>query len=132
MHAYLVDTNILVELIRAKDGWRELLESLLLAGGDLACSAIALAELHAGMRPHERDRTEALLNEFRHLDVTPPIARLGGSLKAEWAARGFKLTLSDAMIAATAITHNLVLVTTSPKDFPMPEVRLYPRVNASR
>ncbi len=33
----------------------------------------------------------------------------------------------DLLLAATAMVHDLVLVTTNARDFPMPEVRLYPQ-----
>jgi predicted nucleic acid-binding protein len=39
---------------------------------------------------------------------------------------GQTLTLDDTLIASTAITHRLILVTDNRKDFPMPELNLYP------
>jgi predicted nucleic acid-binding protein len=47
-------------------------------------------------------------------------------LKNEWARRGQTLSVPDVLIAATALAHRLVLMTDNRKDFPMPELVLYP------
>jgi predicted nucleic acid-binding protein len=56
--SYLVDTNLRVQAIRQKKGRWEFLESLVQAGGSLACSVLTVGELYAGMRLHEKARTE--------------------------------------------------------------------------
>jgi predicted nucleic acid-binding protein len=122
--SYLVDTNILVDAIRQKKGRWELLEGLVQAGGSLACSVLTVGELYAGMKPHEKARTEELLAGFECHEVTEDIARYAGLLKNEWKAKGFTFGLVDMTIAATAIAHKLVLVTENRKDFPMPELTL--------
>ena len=82
-----------------------------------------MGELYAGMRPHEKARTEELLAGFERYEVTEEIARYAGLLKYEWQAKGFTFRLVDMAIAATAIAHELILVTENRKDFPMPELR---------
>lgn len=123
---YLLDTNVLVDAIRRKkDRWK-LLEQLVISGGNLGCSVITIGEMYAGMRPHEKERTEELLAQFQQYDVTAGIARFAGALKNEWASRGFTFSLPDMLIAATALSHELVLVTENRRDFPMPDLALYP------
>ncbi len=120
--SYLIDTNVLVNaILRKKRSW-QMLHQLVHAGGSLACSVVTVGELYAGMKPHEKARTEELLHGFEEYDVTGDIARYAGLLKNEWAAKGFTLTLPDTIIAATAILRKLVLVTENRKDFPMPQV----------
>lgn len=123
--SYLVDTNVIVHAIRQKKGRWEFLEGLVRAGGSLSCSVLTVAELYTGIRPHEKARTEELLNGFSHHDVTEEIARYAGLLKNEWTAKGFTFTLVDMIIASTAIAHQLTLVTENRKDFPMPELMLH-------
>jgi predicted nucleic acid-binding protein len=121
---YLLDTNVLVHAIRRKKNRWELLDQLVRSGGNLGCSVITLGEIYAGMRPHER--TEELLAQFDQYDVTGEIARAAGTLKNEWATKGFIFTLPDMLIAATALRYKLALVTENRRDFVMPDLVLYP------
>ena len=68
--SYLIDTNILVH-----------------AGGSLTCSVLTVGELYAGMKPHEKVRTEELLAGFERYEITEEIAMYAGLLKNEWAAK---------------------------------------------
>ena len=83
MASYLVDTNILVRAIRRRRQKWELLGGLVAAGASLGCSVITLGEVYAGMRPHEKQRTEGLFAELDLYDVTGEIARYTGLLKNE-------------------------------------------------
>jgi predicted nucleic acid-binding protein len=103
-----------------------MLRGLVAAGATLGCSAITIGEMYAGMRPHERAATEALLAELTCYDVTSEVARGAGLLRNEWKSKGQTLALDDMIIAATVIAHGLVLLTDNRKDFPMPELGLYP------
>jgi predicted nucleic acid-binding protein len=125
MADFLVDSGILIQTFRRKDGRWELLRDLVSGGATLACSVVTLAELYAGMRSHERERTEELLAEFDHYEVTRDIARYAGSLKYEWTQKGHSLTLPDMLIAATAISTRRTLITGNRGHFPMPEIRIY-------
>ena len=95
---------------------------------ELYISAITIGELEKGIvkldEGKRRRQLEAwlysdLVRRFRHriLDVTPAIAldwgtRSGGLLK-----RGITSGMADGLIAATASTHSMVLVTRNTKDF---------------
>jgi predicted nucleic acid-binding protein len=51
------------------------------------------------------------------LDVTPAVARASGELRAAREARGRRVAMADMLIAATALTHGLTLVTRNVSDF---------------
>ena len=88
MAAYLIDTNGLILAIRRKQAKDEFLNELLVGGHSLACSVITTGEIYARMRPHEKERTEQLFAALGSYNVTEELARLGDSLKNDWAAKG--------------------------------------------
>ena len=124
MSTYLLDTSVIVDALRGVRGRDQTLEQLVEAGNLLACSAITVAEIFAGMRPKELRQTAALLDSLEHFDITRPIAERAGGLRREWAARGRTLALADLLIASVALTYGLVLITDNARDFPMPELQV--------
>jgi hypothetical protein len=119
----LLDTSVIIDALRMRGGRREFLEFRNQAGDALACSAISVAEVYAGMRPTERAETEEYLENFACIEVTQQIARLAGSLKYGWARKGVTIDITDFIIAATALVYDLRLVTDNRKDFPNPELK---------
>ena len=121
----LLDTSVLIDVLRRRNGRREALAALVRAHESLATTTLNVAELYAGMRPGEEAATEALLKGLECFDLTGSAARLGGKLKYQWSKGGKTLSLADALIAAIAIEERCALLTDNRKDFPMPEVQLY-------
>jgi len=122
----LLDTSVLIDALCLRRRRRELLAELVRSGHTLATSAINVAEIHAGMRPHEEAKTEPLLGALECYDITHACGQLAGRLKRDWARKGRTLALADTLIAATALEHSCVLLTDNRRDFPMPELQLYP------
>jgi len=121
---YLVDSNVLIDSLRGRPSAVGLLQKLA-QSGLVVCSVVTAAEVLAGMRRNEVEATQELLSGMRQYEVTAEIAKLAGSLRNEGLSVGRSLSLLDMFIAATAITHDMILVTYNRKDFPMPEIELY-------
>lgn len=112
----LLDTNVLVDLLRDRPGARRFFEAL---PKGAAVSALTEAELYAGARTdREREVLTALLATFVRLPVTSEIARLGGAWRRQWGP-SHGTDLVDALIAATAKLADLPLITLNGKHFPM-------------
>ncbi|MHB8303652.1 MAG: PIN domain-containing protein [Acidobacteriaceae bacterium] len=121
----LLDTAILIDALRHRQGRRELLAMAVRDGHTLAATAINLAEIYAGMRPAEEAGTEMFFGGLEWYPVTAAIARRAGRLQWEWSQKGRTLALDDMLIAASALEHGLTLMTDNRMDFPMPELDLY-------
>jgi len=115
----LVDTSVVIDL--------DVIDPERLPG-ELAVSAITLAELaagpHATSDPAERARRQDRLQRteatFEPLPVDGSVARAYGLVYAAVAARGRKARgrrATDLLIAATAVAADLPLYTRNPADF---------------
>lgn len=124
MPDYLFDSGIPILHLRNQSGYSSLTERLA-DEADLFVSTMTRFEVLRGMRDRERESTFNLLNSFEALDVTSEIADQAGELIRSWRSRGITLGDADAIIAATALQHGLVLVTTNPKHFPMPDLLIF-------
>ena len=123
MSDYLLDTNILILHLRGRSDITALLAKWA-ATSTLFISVVTRTEILAGMRPHETTRTMALLNSLTSIAVDEAIADEAGRLIYQYARRNIRLSFPDTLIAVTALQHNLTLVTTNVKHFPMPTLRL--------
>lgn len=122
----LLDTTVLIDVLRGHVRRRALLAELTSSGHLLATAAINIGEVYAGMRPSEESRTGELLSNIECYPLTAIIARRAGNLKSEWARQGRTLGLADMIVAATAMEYGAVLMTDNQKDFRLVSgLRLY-------
>jgi hypothetical protein len=126
MATYLLDTNIIIDAINNKRNRSAALVGLAEQGNTLACTPVNIAEVYAGVRPKEEQKTADLLRSLQFYPITFPVSELAGRLKHQYAQKGRPLTLMDTLIAAVAIYYHLTLITDNAKDFPMPELSLQP------
>ena len=119
MSRVLLDSDVLIDLLRGREATRAFLREVT-EHAVPCCSVISVAEIHAGMRPEERDHTATLFNALVIFQVTRPIAELAGDFRRR--ARARKLELTDCLIAATAMVESASLATGNIRDYPMPEL----------
>ena len=126
MAIFLLDTSIIIDTLNDKKNRRVLLRRLVEAGNTLACCAINVAEIYAGVRPQEEAATDRFLGSLEYYPIHYAAARMAGGLKQGFRKKGVTLTVADTLIAAVAIQESLTLITDNIKDFPMAELTLHP------
>lgn len=111
----LIDTNILIEVYRNNT---LIVESVIKIGQDnIAVSDITCAELYFGARNKKELQTIAKdLKKLEILSIESEISQKAVALIERYAL-SHKLSVPDALIAATAIYYNLPLYTLNTKDF---------------
>jgi len=121
---YLLDTTVLIDYFRGREGVRLLLERLVDEGHTPAVCAINVAELFAGLPERQRPVARELIDSLHYLEIPPQVAELAGTIRFDAARRGVAIHLPDAMIAAAAIANDATLVTANIRDFPLEELQL--------
>jgi predicted nucleic acid-binding protein len=128
VNGFLVDTNVLSEMTRIRpapyvERWLQETDN-----EKLFVSVLSIAEILKGITRLPMSKRRSQLQEWldntlhpwfenRILPVTQPVAERLGRLAGERDARGLALSASDGLIAATALEHDLALVTRNVKDF---------------
>ncbi|MEH2397808.1 type II toxin-antitoxin system VapC family toxin [Nostoc sp.] len=111
----LCDTNILIEFYKNNTA---IIQELRQIGiHQLAISVITRAELYYGaINKNELNRIQQHLDLLQNIPIDQPISEKFIQLMAQYSL-SHKLTIPDALIAATALTHNISLYTLNLKDF---------------
>ncbi|MBV9304916.1 MAG: type II toxin-antitoxin system VapC family toxin [Acidobacteriaceae bacterium] len=128
MKGYLLDTNIPSEMTRSRpapqvEQWLDQVDD-----DALFLGVISLSEILRGITrlPESTRRTQLqtwldeilrLWFEDRILPVTQSIAERLGRWAGERDSKGLTLPVPDGLIAATALEHDLTLVTRNVRDF---------------
>jgi len=109
---YLLDTSVIIPLFRGEPAVRQRLDE----AERVFLSAIVLGELHFGAEGSQRpakqvEQIEAFTTICHQLACDGETARLYGQIKQDLRRRGRPIPENDLWIAATALQHQLVLVT---------------------
>lgn len=130
MSGYLLDTNVVSELIRVRPeskvvSWFQATNEEL-----LHLSVLTIGEIRKGINSLPPSNKRALLESWlandlvlrfagRILEVNLDIAERWGLISARAKTAGTPLAVIDGLMAATALHHNLTLVTRNTKDVRM-------------
>jgi tRNA(fMet)-specific endonuclease VapC len=114
----LVDSSVLIDVLRGKGGRQAILERLVAQGSVLCSCDVTLAEIWSGARETEFAATGSLLDSLYYLPCDPGSAERAGKTRGEWRRKGVTLTLADAFLAALCLHHDAVLLTDNKKHFP--------------
>jgi predicted nucleic acid-binding protein len=125
---FLLDTNIISELIKPKaeakvTEWVESTDEEL-----LYLSVLTIGEIRKGIAAIEHGKRRTAVQSWLESDLKPRFSRRvlpideavadsWGAITGDAVARGVTLPVIEGLLAATAIQHNLTLVTRNTKTF---------------
>lgn len=128
---FLLDTNVVCEAT-SKHPDAGVLKWCGKHGEQSALSCVTLGEIWKGIHlmPEGKRKSAiaswatSLESDFREaiLPLDSETLKIWGRLYAKHEAKGFNMTVIDSLIAASALTHGLIVVTRNTRDFP-PEVK---------
>jgi tRNA(fMet)-specific endonuclease VapC len=112
IRTYLFDTNIFVDILRGVASTIEMANSF----ESLHISAIVLGELYygahySGKAEQKLIKIEALTTDLIVMPVTKRTAELFGEIKTSLRKKGNPIPENDIWIAATAMEHDLTVLT---------------------
>lgn len=122
MRPVLIDSDVLIEVLRARDSslverWGELSRSAV----PVCYSPVSVAELWHGARPREFASLEALFSEIQCVPIDHGIGQRAGDFLRDY-SKSHALQLADALIAATVMVQNLSLWTRNRRHYPMRDI----------
>ncbi len=131
MKQYLLDTNVVSELRKARPHGAVLAWLSAADEESLFVSAVTLGELQVGIERTRRQDPSKASELERWVDRVPDVYRvlpMDTACFREWGRIMDKKSpelLQDAMIAATAQVHHLIVATRNERDFKQLEVRTF-------
>ncbi len=125
---YLLDTNVISELISKNPNEKVLKFVNSLDTSDVFLSAITIGEIKSGIENIQSDAKKELLSRWLHNDllnkfenhiipVDIEIMLTWGSINHELKKQGRPLPIMDSIIGATCLSKKLTLITRNEKDF---------------
>lgn len=124
MTLYLLDSNLVIDILRGNTTTLIVVERLDRAGNVFCVCDIVLAEVLTGVHEGDRPVTLDFLRSCHFLASSREIGEQAGLWRFAYARRGVSLSVPDLVIAATASVYDATLLTRNVRHFPMPEVRV--------
>lgn len=120
---YLLDTSILIELLRVKPEAKDFVDSH--DEETILTSSICEAEIYEGVYREKQENISLKKEVFRKLlekfsetvYFDSEQAEIAGKIRAELSKKGSLIGDLDVLIAAAAMAKNAILVTKNPKHF---------------
>lgn len=121
MIRYLLDTCVISDFVKGESGTLAKIQQTLPA--DIAISSLTVMELRYGLALNSQraQKIEPLITDFINSVITLPFtnseAEQVAQIRVILKAQGQPIGPYDLLIAATALQHNLIMVTANQREF---------------
>jgi predicted nucleic acid-binding protein len=122
MARVLLDTTVLIDLLRGRPETIGRLRALRDAGDTPCACAINVEEIARGLRRGEETGARRLFAGLHVAALGEAEGWTAGEWRRQFASRGETLSQADCLVAAAALSLGGRLATGNPRDFPMPEL----------
>jgi len=121
----VLDTNIVIDLLKKVPTIAERFLALLEAETTFLISPIVVAEVYAGAFKREHKDIEALFDLCQRVSMDCDTGRLAGLYANQYVKAFQGIALEDYLLAATARAHRCPLWTHNRKHYPMDDIELF-------
>lgn len=121
---YLLDTDVLIEVLRNNTSVSEQLKSLRRSDDSVCYSPITKAEIYHGLRGGEENRTAKLFEAMECLNIDDAAGEKAGEYLRTF-RKSHGLELADALIAASAYQQQAAFITFNRRHYPMTDIRFH-------
>lgn len=120
----LVDTDVLIEHLRGRDPAAAKFEALVTTEVSIFYSPVSKAEIYAGMRKGEEEKTANLFRLLQPVMIEDKVSEKAGRYLNQY-QQSHGLELGDALQAACAFVFAVQLWTLDKKHYPMTDIEFF-------
>ena len=122
MAKYLLDSDVVIAWLRRDAGVVDWLKERDAAGDVLGWTPVSIAEIGAGVRPHEAFILGDLARVLQCIELDERVGRKAGAYRLRFGS-SHGVEVADALIAAAAHVHGLTLCTRNLRHYPMRDIK---------
>ena len=124
MNSLVLDSDVIIEVLRGNAEIAGEIVNLEHAGYVIAYTPVAKAEIYHGIRKGEEKRVEAFFAGCRCVQITGEAGEKAGHYLRKY-HRSHGVETTDALVAAAAAINKSELFTLNHKHYPMKDVKLH-------
>jgi|SRR5215207_673881 len=125
MSRYLLDTTTLIDFSKRREPAFSLIHRFIQNNDELGVSPINVAEFYSGLGTSQHPVWDEFFEPLLLWPISLAAAKQAGKFRYDFARRGVTLSTTDTLVAAVALEHRAVIVTSNVKDYPMDKVVLH-------
>lgn len=124
MNNMVLDSDVIIEVLRGNPGITGEIIGLEKAGHSISYTPVAKAEIYHGIRKGEEERVAAFFSGCRCIPISDEAGEKAGHYLRKY-HKSHGVEIADALVAAAAAANKSVLFTLNRKHYPMKDLKLH-------